>query len=103
MNSWDIASVIIAKYKDKVEEEVFNDLRKAFEDVRSADADARRQKTKADIIRMARLKIELGKFQRSYAKLKTDTGSIVAIDKIISEVQTKIKLISYNKNKKKVT
>ena len=56
MDSSDIISLLTAAYKDRVERKLFDELRIGMNELLSADADSRREKTAADLIQMAKLK-----------------------------------------------
>lgn len=98
MDSSDIISLLTAAYKDRVERKLFDELRIGMNELLSADADSRREKTAADIIQMAKLKTALRKFEISYTQIQEKYGRIDAVDGYVAEIQSKIKAISYKKN-----
>ena len=100
MDSSDIISLLTAAYRDRVERELFDELRVGMEELLSAEAVSRREKVAADIIQMARLKTALKKFVISYEQIQERFGKVYAIDDYIAEIQMQIKMISANKNRR---
>ena len=100
MDGIDALNIAIALYKDRIQEELKDAIFAEYNNLLKADADARRQKTSTDIVRMSNLRIALMKFEAAYDKLKNTTGNISAIDEMILKVKREVKLISYRKNKK---
>lgn len=100
MDSSDIISLLTAAYKDRVERKLFDELRIGMNELLSADADSRREKTAADLIQMAKLKTALRKLEISYAQIQEKYGRVNAIDDYVAEIQSNIKAISYKKNNK---
>lgn len=99
MDNSDIISLLTAAYKDKVERNFFDELRVGMNELLSAEADSRREKTAADIIQMAKLKIALRKFEICYSQIQEKAGKLTVIDDFIAEVQMQIKMISRRKNR----
>jgi len=99
MNSIDYVSLALAAIKDKISEESAEEFRNSYTKLLETEAQSRREKVQANIIEMAKLRLELSKFKETYEKLKTLCGSIENVDDCISDIEKRIKLISANKNK----
>jgi len=99
MNSIDYVSLALAAIKDKISEESAEVFRNSYTKLLETEAQSRREKVQANIIEMAKLRLELSKFKETYEKLKTLCGSIENVDDCISDIEKRIKLISANKNK----
>ena len=100
MDYVEIIKLVISSYRDKVQEELLEKLRTASISLLEADAEARRNKAREDILAMAKLKNALALFKFTYGNISKQCGKIDAIDEIIRDVEKNIKLISYKKNKK---
>lgn len=98
MESANLIKLIIAYYKDKVQQEIFNMFLAESYLLIQADADARRIKARENIIAMAHLKNELNKFMYIYNRISSTHGTIDALDKYLQEIKLKIKRLSYQKN-----
>lgn len=98
METSDIISLLVATYKDYVEQTVLEETRESLNALISAEADARRNKMATDIRRMGKLKIALSRFEIKYNQIREKTGSITAIDDYIADIRAEIKTISFNKN-----
>lgn len=88
----------VAFYKDKIERELLEKFQEEPRLLLQADAEARRAKARENILAMSRLKIELQKFVLIYDKISSSCGKIEAVDSCISDIEKKIKLLSYQKN-----
>lgn len=99
MKETDALDVIIAIYKDSVQEEIRNAIRLEYMELLKADAEARRRKAAADLNQLCKLRIALIKFEHTYNKLIKTTGNINEIDNMIASVKHEIKVISHRKNK----
>lgn len=99
MESANFIELAIAFYKDKVQKELIEKFRVESRLLLQADAEARRSKTREDILAMARLRIELKKFKLIYCKLSDSYGSINAIDEYLKEIELMVKKYSYRKNR----
>ena len=93
MDSSDIISLLTAAYKDRVERKLFDELRIGMNELLSADADSRREKTAANLIQMAKLKTAVRKFEIRYAQIQEKYGRVNAIDDYGAEIQSNIKAI----------
>lgn len=85
-------------YKDKVQQELLEELRVESRLLLQADADARRTIAREDIKAMVRLKIELERFKYFYYRISGTCGSIDAIEEYLRNIELKVKKISYKKN-----
>lgn len=99
MESANFIELAIAYYKDMVQQELMEKFRVESRRLLQADADARRAMARENIMAMAQLRIELEKFKFIYNKLSGICGSMDAIDEYIRDVETRIKKLSYSKNK----
>ena len=99
MESANLFELAVAYYKDKVQHEQLEKFRIESNLLLQADADARRATVREDIMAMARLRNELGKFKFIYNRLSSTCGSIEAIDEYLKELESKVKKLSYRKNK----
>lgn len=99
MESANFIELAIAYYKDKVQQELMEKFRVESRRLLQADADARRAMARENIMAMAQLKIELEKFKLIYNRLSNICGSVQSIDDYVREIETKIKKLSYIKNK----
>ena len=100
MEYWDAVDLVLSAYKDKLNKELTQKFREEYIKTLEADADMRRAKVSADIHQMAKLKMELKKFELTYSQLKRTTGSITAIDTLINRLNCQIREISLRKNRK---
>ena len=100
METNDIISLLVATYKDYIEQTVLEDTRQSLNALISAEADVRRDKRATDIRKMAKLQIALSQFEINYNQIREKTGSIAAIDDYIADIRAEIKTISFNKNRK---
>lgn len=87
-------------YKDKVNSEQLNLLDKEYYHLLSTDAELRRKKKKEIILNMVDLRIELAKFKITYDSVKSKYGSIDTVDRVIKELEYKIREYSFLKNKR---
>lgn len=94
----DVIQIAIAYYKDKAKHEVMERFREESFKLLQADADARRLIAKEQILALAKLKIELAKFKFVYSGLQNQFGTVGALDNYIRSIETRIKLLSYEKN-----
>jgi len=98
MDSNDILTLITAAYKDKVERDLFENLRAGMNELFAAEADSRREKVAADIMQRNKLQIALRKFEMTYSMINDEVGTVDAIDDYIADIQMQIRAISYKKN-----
>lgn len=98
MESDNFIKIAIAIYKDKVQRDLLEKFRVESCRLLEADAEARRTKTREDILAMAKLKNELFKFKLTYSKICGTCGNVEAVDNYLRGVEKKIKLLSYKKN-----
>lgn len=99
MESKEVVDLFIAAYKDKLSKDNLEKISSEYRSLLIADADARRAKTKECIVQMAKLKIELEKFENTYSKIKNCFGGIDVVDRYIQQIQMMIKKLSLEKNK----
>ncbi len=99
MNSLDYVKLALAAIKDKVKEETAEEFRKSYSKLLETEVQARRAKVQAQILEMSKLRIELSKFEATYNQIKSQCGTIESVEKYISEIKKRIRLISESKNK----
>ena len=98
MESANFIELAIAYYKDKVQQELLEKFRVESRLLLQADAEARRTIARENIMAMARLRIELGKFKYIYSRLSETCGSIDSIDEYLCGIESKVRMLSYRKN-----
>ena len=91
-------SIILATYKDKVENEILSCFQNSYNQLLQTEADCRRAKAEAVIMQMAKLKSNLSEFKFTYFKLKEKTGEIECINNFIRNIESEIKVLSYKKS-----
>lgn len=99
MNYSDVAKIILAYYKDKVQADMLNKLQSEYQKFLEADAESRRQKKRGLILNMVDLKISLEKFKSTYSIIKQKSGPIPALEQKIRQTEFQIREYSYQKNK----
>ena len=98
MECANFVELAVAFYKDKTERELLEKFQEESRLLLQADAEARRAKARENILAMSRLKIEMQKFVLIYDKISSSCGKIEAVVSCISDIEKKIKLLSYQKN-----
>lgn len=98
MESVNLIELVVAFYKDKVQQELLEKFRVESRLLLQADAEARRTKAREHIKNMAQLKIELEKFKYIYHKLTDSCGSVTAVDEYLKEIEMEVRRRSYQKN-----
>lgn len=101
MDSFDLVDIMVAYYKDKVQNETIIKVKEELKKVIEAKADAQRETTTACIVKMAKLKIALERFEASYAETKKISGNIDVVDQYILKTKSYIARLSYLKNNHK--
>lgn len=101
MDSYDLVDIMVAYYKDKVQNETILKVKEELKKVIEAKADAQRKTTAARIMKMAKLKIALERFEATYAEIKKISGNIDAVDQYILKTKSSIARLSYLKNNHK--
>lgn len=100
MSSYDsVFSLALAAIKDKVRQETAEEFRNSFIKILETEAETRRVKVQADILEMAKLRIELSKFEGTYNLVKSQCGTIESVENYISKIRKRIKEISVKKNR----
>jgi hypothetical protein len=94
----DIMDIMAAACKDIVSEDVIEKLHIEYNKLNQAEAECRRTKASALIISMAKLEMELTKFEYTYSKIAEKCGIIPAIEDYIRSVKTMLKRMSFEKN-----
>lgn len=96
---WDGVQLILSVYKDSVSKELLQRFKEEYYLTLNAEAESRRNKMATDIRNMAKLKIELKKFEYTYILLKSKTGDIAAVDNMIKQIKLQIDQIKSKKNR----
>ena len=96
---WDSIKIVIASYRDHVNKELLQRFKEEYYLTLNAEADARRSKTSTIIKDIARLKIELKKFEYTYSLVKIKTGDITAVENMINSLNHRIKVMIIQKNR----
>lgn len=92
---WDSVEVWIAGYRDKTNAELLARFKEEYYLTLHAEAEARRSKTTTLIKNIAKLRIELKKFEFTYALVKIKTGDIKSIEDMIRSLNHEInKMVS---------
>lgn len=99
MNNFDYVSLALAAIKDKIKEETAESFRLKYTELLEAEVQARRTKVQAQILEMAKLRIALEKFEKTYNLVREQCGSIETVDNYLSDIRKRIKTISVTKNK----
>ena len=89
MECANFVELAVAFYKDKTERELLEKFQEESRLLLQADAEARRAKARENILQ---------KFILIYDKISSSCGKIEAVDSCISDIEKKIKLLSYQKN-----
>ena len=89
MESGNFLELAVAFYKDKVQRELLEKFRVESCRLLEADAEARRTKTREDILAMAKLKNELFKFKLTYSKICGICGNVEAVDNYLRGIEKK--------------
>ena len=76
MNNFDYVSLALAAIKDKIKEETADSFCLKYTELLEADVQARRAKVQAQILEMAKLRIALEKFEKTYNLVREQCGSI---------------------------
>lgn len=101
MDNSEYIELLIATYKDMTQKKEIERTREELLRVFEAEADAKRQKAQALIDSMVRLKKELARFKLSYDCLAKKTNQRVpAIEDYIRNTESKIRMISFKKNRR---
>lgn len=96
---WDSIEVSIAAYKDSTSRDLLQRFKEEYYLTLSAEADARRAKATAIIKSIAKLRIELKKFEYTYSLIKTKTGNINSVEKVITQIKHQIDIMIIEKNR----
>lgn len=96
--AFDIVELAIARYRDVVEQDSFDELNHSFNELRSAEADFRRAIKKELIIRRAKFESQLNSFEFIYQKIKKKHGDMPAIEYFLTEMQKEIERLKLLKN-----
>lgn len=99
METLDCVSLVLAAIKDKIKEETAENFRQSYTLLLEAEVKARRAKVQAQILEMAKLRIALEKFEKTYNQIKEQCGSIESVDNYLSDIRKRIQSISVVKNK----
>ncbi len=100
-DEYGLINLLVSSYRDAVEEQEMEKIKKEFQLLQQAEVTARRNKAQAQIQQMAKLKIELKRFEFTYQQLVKKTGvAIPRIESYMKEISTQIKRISFEKNRK---
>lgn len=95
----DCVDLIIGFYKDKVEKDSLENLSTKYKSLLLADANLRRTKKAECIKDMAKLKIELDRFEFIYSQVKAKCGECEAIENYMGSIRNEIKQLSNQKNR----
>ena len=96
---WDSIKIVIASYRDHVNKELLQRFKEEYYLTLNAEAEARRSKASTIIKDIARLKIELKKFEYTYSLVKIKTGDITAVENMINRLNHRIKVMRIQKNR----
>lgn len=96
---WDSIDVMLASYRDQNNRNLLQRFKEEYYLTLNAEADARRSKASTIIKDIARLKIELKKFEYTYSLVKIKTGDITAVENMINSLNHKIKAMLIQKNR----
>lgn len=97
---WDSIELVIATYRDHVNKEVLQRFKEEYYLTLSAEAEARRSKTSTLIKSIAKLRIELQKFEYTYSLLKNKIGDLAAVETMICELNHQIDSMICQKNRR---
>ena len=99
METLDYVSIALAFIKDRVRKELAEKFRQNYTQLLETEVQARRAKVQAQILEMAKLRIELEKFEKTYDLIKKECGNIESVDNYLSNIRKRIRRISAEKNK----
>lgn len=99
MDNFDYISLALAAIKDKIKEETVEKFRLNYTQLLETEVQVRRAKVQAQILEMAKLRIALEKFEKTYNLVREQCGNIESVDNYLSDIRKRIQSISVAKNK----
>ena len=95
---WDGVQLALSAYKDSLSKDLLQQFKESYYLTLNAEADSRRSKVSTDIKNMAKLRIELKKFEYTYQLVKEKTGDIGEVEKMIRQLENQIDKLKASKN-----
>lgn len=98
---WDGVQFALNAYRDSISKEELKKFKESYYQTLQAESDYRRSKVSTDIKNIAKLRIELKKFEYNYQLVKEKTGDISAVEKMIRQLENQIERLKNSKNNRR--
>lgn len=97
-NCWEALNVFFASVKTKINDEAVKAIRKEYQELLLANAQARRIAKAEDIKTLASLRIALMKFEQTYRELEFTSGKIPILEDEMRKLRHSISIAVLKKN-----